>query len=451
MEIEFDRGTIVIKGIPEKSDIPDFLKFDSRIGAYRSLACFYSDIVAMWKPLVDSVFGKIPALNLKSVSKLRSYQQEAVGDWEKSGKRGIVILPTATGKTHVGVEAIARISESTLVLAPTIELVQQWRERLANEFGTEIGQLGGNIKELRDITVSTYDSAYLMIEKLGNRFRFLLADEVHHMASEQYSQIAKMYAAPYRMGLTATYERPDGMEEQLSPFMGNRVFEMGYEELRDYIAGFRVTRVPVELSPEEEKEYNLNREIFLSYIRKYHISMKGPFDFQNFIKRSWNREGREALLAWRKSREIAFNARSKIDFVRYVLTKHRDEKTLIFSEDTETAYLISKTFLIPALTYKTPGPERKKYLEYFRTGMINKIATSRILDEGVDVPDASIAVIISGSGSNRQFKQRLGRIVRPGKGKIAQMYELVSTGTGEYGTSRRRGKGVPNRSSINKT
>ncbi len=450
MDISFDRGTLVVKDMPKYAKIPEFLTYDSRIDAYRSLGCYYKDIISLWKPTNDTVFEKDVPLNLKTDAKLRSYQKEAVDSWFKGGKKGIIILPTATGKTHVGIEAIVRISESTLVLAPTIELVQQWRDRLAQELNIEVGQIGGNVKDLKDITVSTYDSAFLMIEKLGNRFKFIVADEVHHMASEQYSQIAKMYAAPYRLGLTATYERPDGMEEQLVPYMGGKVFEMGYAELEDYISGFSVSRVPVELSIEEEKEYNRNREIFLSYIRRYHVSMKGAFDFQNFIRRSWNREGREALLAWRRSREIAFNARSKIDFVRYVLAKHKNEKTLIFSEDTETAYLISKTFLIPALTYKTPGPERKKYLEYFREGKINKIATSRILDEGVDVPDASVAVIISGSGSNRQFKQRLGRIVRPGEGKKAQMYELVSTGTGEYGTSRRRGKGVPNRTSIGK-
>ncbi|MHB1709396.1 MAG: DEAD/DEAH box helicase family protein [Thermoplasmataceae archaeon] len=450
MEISFDRGTVVITGMHESENVPDFVKYDARINAFRAPACFYRNITEMWNFSQDTVFDGEYKQELTVELDLRSYQKEAISRWMSNGKSGIIVLPTATGKTHIGLEAISLIGESTLVIAPTIELVQQWRDRLEKTFGIEIGQIGGSIKELRNITVSTYDSAYLLAEKLGNRFRFILADEVHHMASEQYSQIAKMYAAPYRMGLTATYERPDGLEESLSPYMGGKVFELGYEELSDHMAGFEVVRVPVELSFEEEDEYNRNRDIFLSYIKRYHITLRGPFDFQKFIRRSWNREGREALLAWRRSREVAFSARAKTDFVRYVLTKHRDEKILIFSEDTETAYMISKTFLIPALTYKTPGPERKKYLEFFRSGTVKKIATSRILDEGVDVPDASVAVVISGSGSNRQFKQRLGRIVRPGEGKTAIMYELVSSGTGEYNTSRRRGKGVPKRTSFSK-
>lgn len=450
MQIDYDRGTVVITGLNGESRLPDYLHYDGETGKYRADACFYSRIVRKWEFSTDNVMSSGGKLSLNTSAKLRNYQKEAIRNWIKRSMRGIVILPTAAGKTHIGVEAIVRAGVSTLILAPTIELIQQWRDRLRRDLGVEIGQLGGNVKDIRDITVSTYDSAYIMARELGNRFGFLLADEVHHMASDQYSGIARMYAAPYRLGLTATYERPDGLEEQLSEYMGDRIFEMGYEELGDFIAGFEVRKVPVELSADEEDEYNRNREIFLSYIRKYHVSMKGQFDFQNFIRRSWNREGREALLAWRKSREIAFNARAKIDFVRYVLMKHREEKTLIFSEDTETAYMISKTFLIPALTYKTPAAERKKYLEYFRDGKVRNLAASRILDEGVDVPDASVAVIISGSGSNRQFKQRLGRIVRPGEGKKAVMYELVSTGTGESGTSNRRGKGVPNRSSFGK-
>ncbi len=450
MKLEFDQGTITVDSWPHSTRIPEYVTYDGRINRYRAMACFYRDLSGMLPGYDDLVFQPhILKLNPKPIE-LRGYQKQALSMWEGNGKRGVVVLPTATGKTHIGIEAIARVSESSLVVAPTIELVQQWRSKLETSLGVEVGQLGGEVREIREITVSTYDSAYLMAEKLGNRFKLLIADEVHHMASEQYSQIAKMYASPYRLGLSATYERTDGLQELLAPFFGGKIFEMGYEELRDFISGFEIKKVPVELSDSEEEEYNHYRNIFLSYIRRYNISLKGQFDFQNFIRKSWNREGREALLAWRKSRQIAFNARAKLEFVRYVLSKHRNEKTLIFSEDTDTAYLVSKEFLIPALTYKTPGKERKMYLDYFREGKILKLSTSRILDEGVDVPDASVAVVISGSGSNRQFKQRLGRIVRPGKDKKAVMYELVASGTGESGTSRRRGKGVPNRASFRK-
>ncbi|MGC8645874.1 MAG: DEAD/DEAH box helicase, partial [Thermoplasmata archaeon] len=318
-----------------------------------------------------------------------------------------------------------------------------WRDRLEKTLNIGIGQIGGGEKDIRDITVSTYDSAYLMAEDLGNKFKFLLVDEVHHLASERFIEIAKMFASPYRMGLTATYERVDMLHEKLEEVMGGKIFELGYEEISDYISNYQIIRIPVDLEQEEEEEYEKNRSIFISYLRKHRITMRGPWDFEKFILSSWNPEGREALIAWRRAREIAFNARVKVDTVRYVLSKHRNEKTLIFSEDTSTAYLISKEFLIPCITYLTPGPERKKYLEMFRNGEITALATSRVLDEGIDVPDASIGIVLSGSGSTRQFRQRLGRLLRPSVGKNSILYEIVAKGTSEYGTSRRRRKGVP--------
>ncbi|MDA8144148.1 MAG: helicase-related protein, partial [Thermoplasmatales archaeon] len=130
---------------------------------------------------------------------------------------------------------------------------------------------------------------------------------------------------------------------------------------------------------------------------------------------------------------------------RYIFSRHRGEKTIIFTEDTDSAYLISREFLIPALTYLTPGKERKEYLSMFRDGRVTALVTSRVLDEGVDVPDAMVGVVLSGSGSSRQYRQRLGRILRPGEGKKAVLYEVVAKSTSEYGTSSRRRKGVPNR------
>jgi len=225
--------------------------------------------------------------------------------------------------------------------------------------------------------------------------------------------------------------------------MGGKIFELGYEELTEYLADYEIVRIPVELEQDEEEEYEKNRRIFLSYLRKHRMRMRGPWDFERFILSSWNPEGREALIAWRRARNIAFNSRVKVDTVRYVLSRHRGEKTIIFSEDTDTAYLISREFLIPCITYLTPGPERKEYLRMFKDGDVTALATSRVLDEGVDVPDASVGIILSGSGSTRQFRQRLGRLLRPSEGKKATLYEIVASGTSEFATSRRRRKGVP--------
>ena len=441
MNIKFSRGTLIIDKV--EGIKPEYLSYDDRIGAFRAPAFRYSDLKKIYPEADDQVFEDDKIIDISHNETLRSYQKNAIEFWSNNGYRGVVVLPTAAGKTHIGIDAITKVKSKTLIIAPTIELIQQWRDRLEKILKIRIGQIGGGEKDIRDITVSTYDSAYLMAEDLGNKFKFLLVDEVHHLASERFIEIAKMFASPYRMGLTATYERVDMLHEKLEEVMGGKIFELGYEEISDYISNYQIIRIPVDLEQEEEEEYEKNRRIFISYLRKHRITMRGPWDFEKFILSSWNPEGREALIAWRRAREIAFNARVKVDTVRYVLSKHRNEKTLIFSEDTSTAYLISKEFLIPCITYLTPGPERKKYLEMFRNGDITALATSRVLDEGIDVPDASIGIVLSGSGSTRQFRQRLGRLLRPSEGKNSILYEIVAKGTSEYGTSKRRRKGVP--------
>ncbi len=440
MKLKYEGGRLVILGDPTR--LHPSLVFDDRIGHYTAEGYMYASLKKFYPEIDDSVFPEV-TLNLKHEEKLRPYQKHAVDLWSSNSNTGIVVLPTAAGKTHVGIEAISRAFSSTLVIAPTIELVQQWRDRLSRVFGIKVGQIGGGERDIQDVTVSTYDSAYLMAESLGNRFRFLLADEVHHLAAEKYSEIARMYASPFRLGLTATFERLDLLHERLEQFMGGKVFELGYEELSEFLANYEIIRIPVELEPEEESEYHRNREIFTSYLRRHRITMRGPWDFEKFILSSWNPEGREALIAWRTAREIAFNARVKVDTVRYVLAKHRNERTIIFTEDTSSAYLISREFLIPCITYLTPGKERKRYFDMFRSGEISAIATSRVLDEGVDVPDASVGIVLSGSGSARQFRQRLGRLLRPSEGKRSVLYEVLASGTSEYITSRRRRKGVP--------
>ncbi|AGO60524.1 MULTISPECIES: DEAD/DEAH box helicase [Ferroplasma] len=436
MEIYFKAGSII-----SDENYSGIFSYDERIKKYRALAYRYVDIIK--KPgIIDNVF-KDKKLEISSEINLRPYQKKSLEMWQRNNYSGTIVLPTAAGKTILGIYAITMLKVPTIILAPTIELIIQWREKLRDLLNVEVGQIGGGEKEIRDISVSTYDSAYLMAESLGNRFKFIIADEVHHMASESYLQIAKYYASPYRLGLTATYERDDKLHEVLEKYMGGKVFELGYEELNDFISNYKIVRIPIDLTDEDEIEYEKNHTIFLSYLRKRDIKINGNMNFEDLIRSSWSAEGKEALMAWRKSREIAFNAERKVEYLKYLLSKHAGEKIIIFSEDTSTAYLISREFLVPALTYMTSGKERKKYLEMFKSGEITVLATSRILDEGVDVPDASIAIIMSGSGSTRQFRQRLGRILRPSEGKASYLYELVSSGTTEYGTSRRRRKGVP--------
>jgi superfamily II DNA or RNA helicase len=328
------------------------------------------------------------------------------------------------------------------VVVPTIDLIDQWVAKLSEVFGVDVGRLGGGESDIKPVTVSTYDSALIRAESLGNRFQFLVVDEVHHLPSPQYRHIAEMYCAPSRLGLTATYERADLLHLELESLMGGKIFERGYAELTEYLADFSIVKMKVELDPDEIGEYERERETFTSYLRHHRMRFRGPWDFEGFIRRSWNPEGREALMAWRRAREIAFNPKAKLAAVRTILSRHRGERTIIFTEETAQAYALAQEILAPCLTYKTPDEERAETLARFKDGRSRILVTSRVLDEGVDVPEASLAIVLSGSGSPRQFRQRLGRILRPGAGKVATLYEVLSVDTTEMGTSARRKKGM---------
>jgi superfamily II DNA or RNA helicase len=144
------------------------------------------------------------------------------------------------------------------------------------------------------------------------------------------------------------------------------------------------------------------------------------------------------MLAHREARGIAFGTAGKLRVLADLLAQHHPARTLIFTDDNATVYRISQAFLIPAITHKTAVKERHDILSRFRSGDYPALVTSRVLNEGVDVPEASIAIVLSGTGSTREYIQRLGRILRRGEGKLAVLYEVIAEATSEENTSRRR-------------
>ena len=252
--LSFDKGTVLVRGARPPTGL-----WDERVGAYRALALAYVDLAAWGKTLPggfeDRALDPLPAPRLEHAERLRPYQKEAVRSWVDGGRHGVIVLPTAAGKTHVALEAMREVGGATLVVVPTIDLIDQWVAKLSEVFGVDVGRLGGGESDIKPVTVSTYDSALIRAENLGNRFQFLVVDEVHHLPSPQYRHIAEMYCAPARLGLTATYERADLLHLELEALMGGKLFELGYEELTDYLAEFTLVKVKVELSPEEQEEY----------------------------------------------------------------------------------------------------------------------------------------------------------------------------------------------------
>ncbi|MCX6673104.1 MAG: DEAD/DEAH box helicase [Methanothrix sp.] len=180
---------------------------------------------------------------------MRNYQNQALDAWVANGDRGIIVLPTGSGKTLVGIKAISLLNTPTIVIAPTFDLVDQWRTRLKKEFKTEVGVFGGGERDIKALTVSTYDSAYIHADKLRNKFGLIIFDEVHRIPAAGYRNIAEMFASPYRMGLTATLEREDGLHAELNRLVGGKVLEKKVKELTGtHLSAFRVGVIVAESS-----------------------------------------------------------------------------------------------------------------------------------------------------------------------------------------------------------
>jgi superfamily II DNA or RNA helicase len=370
----------------------------------------------------------------------RPYQREALAAWRRARSRGVVVLPTGAGKTHVAVMAIELVRRSTLVVAPTLDLVRQWYDLLRTTFDVEVGVVGGGEYDLRSITVTTYDSAHLHIEHLGNRFGLLVFDECHHLPGTAYALAARLAIAPFRLGLTATPERADGRSSWLDELIGPVVYRRDIVDLRgEFLADYEVLRISVRLSEDEQREYEAERAIYRTFVMKHGIRMSEPEGWSTFVMLATrSAEGRRAMQAYRRQRELALSAPAKLDRVERLLHVHRHDRTIVFTQDNATCYALSRRFLIPAITHQTKVKERSAILEGLREGRYHAVVTSKVLNEGVDVPDANVAIVVSGSGSVREHVQRLGRILRKREGKLARLYELVTEGTTETFTSERR-------------
>jgi superfamily II DNA or RNA helicase len=404
---------------------------------------FYSDLIEYLKlsklDYEDAVLNVPPMPNLACTVTLRDYQKDALHTWLQT-RNGVLVLPTGAGKTVIGIKAISVLNVPALVVVPTLELVKQWKRELEKAFGIDVGTYIGEGHVLKPITIATYDTAYLRAEELGNRFLFLLFDEVHHLPSPGYANIAEMFIAPYRLGLTATYEREDGLHKELERLVGGKVYEIGIDKLKGkHLAEYTTRKIVTDLTDDERKEYERYHVVFTEFLKEKHVVLRSPRDFQRFVMRTGrDPKAREALLARNRARRIALNSQSKLHALSEILDKHSGERMIIFTEHNSLVYAISKEFLIPAITHTTEKEERVEILDNFRTGKYKTIVTSKVLEEGIDVPEASVGIILSGSGSKREYKQRLGRILRKKEGKLAVLYEIVSKGTTEVGIARRR-------------
>lgn len=441
VRLRYDRGSLHVTGA-DASDVSR-LAPDGRTGGFRARACDHRAVVEELRDrgidFDDGTLDLMPAPPLRANVELRAYQQDALDAWQRAGMRGVVVLPTGAGKTVVALKAIEAAQQPTLVLVPTLDLVEQWRARLRDTFDVDVGAQGGGERSLEALTVATYDSAYLHAARWGDRFGLVVFDEAHHLPSEGHRHAAEMLAAPFRLGLTATYERPDGLHERLPDLVGAPVFELSPEDLAgEHLASYTVERIETDLTPEERARYDERSAVYRALLAERR-EFRGFQGHKRLIMRSAiDPRAREALLAREAARDVMLNSQTKLDVLARLLERHRGARILVFTEHNRLVETIRRRFLVPGLTHHTPPAERAEALAAFRSGRWPVLATSKVLDEGVDVPSASVGIILSGSGSRREFVQRLGRILRPEPGKHARLYEVVSRGTAEERISERR-------------
>lgn len=417
--------------------------WDRRVDLWRCDALYYPEVLdclreAGW-PIDDQVPRWHPIRWPKvDLPPLRPEQQAAVTAWQAT-RRGCIIMPTGTGKTEVALSVMAQTATSTLVIAPVRDLMYQWHRRILAGLGYDAGIVGDNVFRVRPVSVTTYDSACIHMEQFGDQFALLIFDECHHLPGEVRRDAARMSAAPMRMGLTATLERSDGRHADLEWLIGPAVYQLPVLEVKGRtLADYEVVRIPVHLSPQERARYNALSQI----VRRYLIErrkVEPHYTWRDLCNETGRTaEARQAVKAYYAKRAIEDRAQEKLRVLEDIFRLHVGEPCLVFAGSNAMARDVSRRFLIPCLLNHCGKKERIDILQGLQQGTYPALVANQVLDEGVDLPEVKVAVVIGGTASTRQAKQRLGRLLRKRGNSRAVLYEVICTDTNEEARSRRR-------------
>ncbi len=351
-------------------------------------------------------------LELRKRIILRDYQLNIIRKIKTLNYKGTIMLPTGAGKTILALEIISSLKLPTLVTVPTIALLKQWENVVKSYFSMEedgIGIYGGGEKKIGEITLATYKSAstHNFLTRNMDNFGLIIFDEAHHLLNARNIEIPRRLTARHRIGLTATIHEKEYATWGLDKLVGQLIQGPTIAELqmRNYSAELIYKPIPVKLT-------------------------KLELDLLNKMRKKKQRR--------KIMRKLIYFPTQKINKVEELLKRHAHDQVIIFTKHKETAREIAETFGIPLITSDIPPTERFRFIKLFAEKKITKIVTAEVLDEGVDIPSANVAIIVSGRGSNRQLIQRIGRILRPKGGEKAFVYELYTKKTFEEKIYRRR-------------
>ncbi len=422
-----------------------YLPYDRVRREYRAPPFQYKKIVEHFRSkglIVEDKLGLLDNADLnreiRFLGELRPYQKEALQAWVEAGYQGIIALPTGAGKTVIADAAIAHLRKRTLVVVYTREHVLQWVESLRKftSAGNLVGAYYGDEKRLSPITVTTYQTAFRKVDLFAPLFSLLVFDEVHHLPADKFRRIATRMPAPYRLGLSATVEREDGKHEELFPLLGNIVYKTTPGELtkKGYLAPYVIKRVKVELTPEEKKEYEKLR-------RTYMVLTRGA-SFNEVLARAKKGDPNaiQAIRVHAEMRNIIQYSESKLREVEKIIKNElsRGAKIIVFTQYKKQAEEIASRVGGLLLHGGLDKRRREQILREFKSMKSGVLVVTTVGDEGLDIPDADVGILVSGTGSPRQFLQRLGRLLRPKNGKQARLYEVIVAGTSEEFQSKKR-------------
>jgi superfamily II DNA or RNA helicase len=445
----FDRGTILLRDLDpgfDPSGISGVL-WDPRVQGYRTPAfrhrALRGELTRRAVSFTDEVRASQGPLGSWSPIELRPYQEAALWAWELAQRRALVVLPTGSGKTRLALAAMARAGSSALCLVPTRVLLAQWLHEITRVYAGAVGCYGDGAHDLAAVTVATFESAYRHMDRLGNRFDLLVVDEAHHFGCGLRDEALEMSTANARLGLTATPPHDEVAAERVVELVGRTAYELTIGDLVGrFLCAFDAVTLHLDLMPAEREAY----ERWMTLFRTVHGEFRrvAPAaswqDFAHAAART--AEGRRALEAFRRARRLVAFTEAKREMLRVLLHRHREARVLIFTADNESAYAVAREHLVMPFTCDIGRSERRDVLLRFREGTLRALVSARVLNEGIDVPDAEVAIIVGGTLGQREHVQRVGRLLRPREGKRALVYELVSRKTTEVGLARRRRAGL---------
>ena len=368
-------------------------------------------MVKMGFPVDDRIplkKGSRLEFELKDNVEIRDYQKESVDAFLSSGGYGTIVLPCGSGKTIVGIETAVTLKTNTLILCPNVSSVHQWIRELLDKTTLapdQIGEYSGETKTIKPVTVCTYQVLTYRTKSLDkeetepvyphfsifseNNWGLVIYDEVHMLPAPVFRITAELQSI-YRLGLTATVIREDGREDEVFSLVGPKRFDTPWAELtqKGFIAKAYCHEVRIPLPHTLELEYALAPKK-----EKYRIASQNPL---------------------------------KIKVAEAILKKHQGEAILIIGQYLEQLQVFRDHFGYPIITGTTSNKKRDELYDKFRSGEEKVMIVSKVANFAVDLPDASVAIEISGSfGSRQEEAQRLGRILRP-KARDSHFYTIVT-------------------------